>query len=120
MTPKEQQTFTFETMAVVLYCVLESGITLGDKHYQLMSALDGHRSANAFNHQFRKVKARAKELKQRAGGGKKRGRKDVQVEEGVGGGDDEEIPRRKKAKTKVKEEKAEEEEDDDDDGLGEL
>ncbi|KAF7185187.1 hypothetical protein HII31_13462, partial [Pseudocercospora fuligena] len=69
MTGKEEQSFTFETMAVVLYCVLESGVTLGDKHYQLMSALDGTRSANAFNHQFRKVKARAKELKQQADNG---------------------------------------------------
>lgn len=71
MTAKEEQSFTFETMAVVLYCVLESGVTLGDKHYQLMSALDGSRSANAFNHQFRKVKARAKELKQQADNGTK-------------------------------------------------
>lgn len=69
MTGKEDSAFSFETMAVVLYCVLESGVVLGDKHYQLMSALDGTRSANAFNHQFRKVKARAKELKQQADNG---------------------------------------------------
>ncbi|KXT06004.1 hypothetical protein AC579_6052 [Pseudocercospora musae] len=130
MSGKEEQTFGFETMAVVLYCVLESGVTLGDKHYQLMSALDGSRSANAFNHQFRKVKARAKELKQQHAdkargtgtGGKKRriGKKEAGAEEN--GDDDEEEEEmketpRKKAKTKVKEEKSEEE---DDDGLDHL
>lgn len=69
MVGGDEQTFNFETMAVVLYCVLESGVTLGDKHYQMMSAVDGDRSASAFQHQFRKVKARAKELQKQAASG---------------------------------------------------
>jgi len=56
------QTFDFETMAVVLYAMLESGVTLGAKHYSMMSAIDGKRGPDSLNHQFRKVKARAKEL----------------------------------------------------------
>ncbi|EME48591.1 hypothetical protein DOTSEDRAFT_19115 [Dothistroma septosporum NZE10] len=64
-----EQHFNFETMAVVLYCVLESGVVLGEKHYQMMAAVDGNRSASAFQHQFRKVKARAKELQEQGGGG---------------------------------------------------
>lgn len=66
MAPKEaagEQTFDFETMAVVLYAMLESGVTLGNNHYALMSAADSKgRTANSFQHSFRKVKNRAKEL----------------------------------------------------------
>lgn len=66
MTGKEDAGLDLETMAVVLYCVVESGVTLGDKHYQMMSALDGKRSASAYQHQFRKVEAHAKGLQQQA------------------------------------------------------
>lgn len=66
---KPEQTFTFETMAVVLYAMLESGITLGGDHYKLMSAVDGKRTTDSFQHQFRKVKARAKELQTKAKAG---------------------------------------------------
>ena len=55
------QTFSFETMAVVLYAMQESGVTLGGKHYEMMAAISG-KGKDSFNHQFRKVKARAKEL----------------------------------------------------------
>jgi hypothetical protein len=61
-TNSNNQTFDFETMAVVLYAMAESGVTLGTKHYEMMSAMDGKRGAHGFQHQFRKVKARAKEL----------------------------------------------------------
>ena len=37
----KEQSFTFETMAVVLCCMLKSGITLGNQHYEMMSKLDG-------------------------------------------------------------------------------
>ncbi|KAK4540823.1 hypothetical protein LTR36_008900 [Oleoguttula mirabilis] len=63
------QTFDFETVAVVLYAMLESGVTLGSKHYQMMSAVDGNRGPDSFNHQFRKAKARAKELQEQANKG---------------------------------------------------
>ncbi|KAK4560663.1 hypothetical protein LTR86_005241 [Recurvomyces mirabilis] len=65
-TEPTQQTFDFETMAVVLYAMLESGVSLCGKHYEMMSAVDGSRGKDAFNHQFRKVKARAKELQDQA------------------------------------------------------
>ena len=56
--------FDFETVAVVVCCMLENGITLGMKQYQLMATLSGNRTASSFDHQFRKVKARARELQQ--------------------------------------------------------
>lgn len=71
--PTNTQTFDFETMAVVLYAMLEASVTLGDRHYQMMSdAVDGARGKDGFNHQFRRVKARARELQMTAktrGGG---------------------------------------------------
>ena len=65
MAPKEKaeaQTFTFETMACVLAVMEAKGATLGNKAYDLMSELDGKRSASSFQHQFRAVKNRGKEL----------------------------------------------------------
>ena len=59
---KNTQQFDFETIAVVLYVMMESGVTLGTKHYEMMSAIDGTRGKDSFSWQFRKVKARAKEL----------------------------------------------------------
>lgn len=56
--------FDFETMAVVVCCLLENGVTLGMKQYQLMATLSGNRTASSFDHQFRKVKSRARELQQ--------------------------------------------------------
>lgn len=38
------------------------GVTLGAKHYGLMAKLDGERTASGFEHKFRAVKARGKEL----------------------------------------------------------
>ena len=64
--PAESQSFDFETIAVVLYAMLETGTGLGEKHYAMMSAIDGKRTKSAFEHQFRKVKARAKELQDQA------------------------------------------------------
>jgi hypothetical protein len=65
MPPKEKaeaQTFSFETMACVLAVMEAKGATLGNKAYDLMSELDGKRSASSFQHQFRAVKNRGKEL----------------------------------------------------------
>jgi 2-methylaconitate cis-trans-isomerase PrpF len=65
MPPKEKaeaQVFTFETMACVLAVMDAKGATLGNKAYDLMAKLDGNRSASAFQHQFRAVKNRGKEL----------------------------------------------------------
>jgi len=38
------------------------GVVLGAKHYGLMAKLDGERSTSSFEHKFRAVKARGKEL----------------------------------------------------------
>ena len=46
--------------------MLETGTVLGEKHYAMMSAIDGKRTKSGFEHQFRKVKARAKELQEQA------------------------------------------------------
>lgn len=65
MPPKEKseaQVFTFETMACVLAVMDAKGATLGNKAYDLMAKVDGKRSASAFQHQFRAVKGRSKEL----------------------------------------------------------
>lgn len=69
------------------------GVVLGVKHYGLMAKLDGERTISSFEHKFRAVKARGKELaldlnvesatpkapkptkKATAGTGKKRGSK---------------------------------------------
>ena len=56
------QTFSFETVAVLVAVLKEKGGTLGMKEYTQMSSLDTSRSASGFDHLFRKVKARATEL----------------------------------------------------------
>jgi len=61
----ERQFFDFETMAVVLYAMLESGVILGKEHFSMMSAIDGTRGPDGFSHQFRKVKVRAKEIQEK-------------------------------------------------------
>jgi len=63
--PAEQnnaQTFSFETVAVLVAILKERSGTLGMKDYELMASLDGTRTASGFDHMFRKVKSRATEL----------------------------------------------------------
>jgi hypothetical protein len=70
MPPKdkaEAQSFSFETMACVLAVMDAKGATLGTKAYELMATLDGNRSSSAFQHQFRAVKHRGKELASQLG-----------------------------------------------------
>ena len=43
--------------------------TITKAQYEMMSALDGTRTASSFEHQFRTITARAKELKRRADDG---------------------------------------------------
>lgn len=55
---------------VVAACLMASGVTsLSNKHYELMSALDGTRTASSFQHTFRAVLAKSKELKTRIDAG---------------------------------------------------
>lgn len=58
----ELPTFTFDTVACLVAAMTESGMVLGNRHYDHMAKLDGKRTASSFEHQFRKIKARAKEL----------------------------------------------------------
>lgn len=57
-----KQNFSFDIVAALLLIMRERGITISRTHYELMSALDGNRTADAFQHQFRAVLARAKVL----------------------------------------------------------
>lgn len=51
---------------VVAAVLCSTGTTsLSNKNYEMMSALDGKRTASAFQHDFRSVLAKAKELKAR-------------------------------------------------------
>jgi hypothetical protein len=65
MPPKEKaeaQTFTFQEVACMIAAMNAGGVTLGAKYYNLMAKLDGERTASGFEHKFRAVKARGKEL----------------------------------------------------------
>jgi hypothetical protein len=65
MAPKEKaeaQTFTFQEVACMIAAMNAGGVSLGGKHYSLMAKLDGERTASGFEHKFRAVKTRGKEL----------------------------------------------------------
>lgn len=65
MAPKEKaenQTFTFDEVACMIAAMNTAGVVLGAKHYALMAKLDGDRTTSSFEHKFRAVKARGKEL----------------------------------------------------------
>ena len=67
MAPKAKEssqavTFTLDTVAALVAALYQTGRNLGMKDYELMAKLDGNHTASSFDHQFRKVKARAKEL----------------------------------------------------------
>lgn len=59
---KNTQSFSFETVAVLVAVLKDKGGNLSMKDYEQMAALDGTRSASGFDHLFRKVKSRANEL----------------------------------------------------------
>lgn len=59
MAASNEQTFSFDTVAVLLSA---SGIVVGSQHYKIMTALDNTKTASGYEHMFRKVKARAKEI----------------------------------------------------------
>jgi hypothetical protein len=68
-----QKTFTAETVAVLLLAVKGSSATpsISKQQYEMMSALDGTRTADSFQHQLRAVTAKARELQARLDGGEK-------------------------------------------------
>ena len=66
-TMASNETFSFDTVAVLVANLSKKGVTLGMKDYTQMAKLDGKRTASSFDHGFRKVKARARELLAEAG-----------------------------------------------------
>ena len=65
MAPKEKaeaQTFTFDEVACMVAAMNTAGVVLGAKHYGMMARLDSSRTPSSFEHKFRAVKARGKEL----------------------------------------------------------
>lgn len=65
MAPKEKgeaQIFSFDEVACMIAAMNTAGVVLGAKHYSLMAKLDGARTTSSFEHKFRAVKARGKEL----------------------------------------------------------
>lgn len=69
-TNMSDKAFEFETVAALCSYALGHG-PLGVGLYDTMSALDGKRTANSFQHQFRAVLKRAKELKELRDNGNK-------------------------------------------------
>lgn len=68
------QTFSFEIVSCLLAALSESGATVGAKHYAMMAKIDGTKSQSGYEHMFRAVKARAKEINQQnANGGGENG-----------------------------------------------
>jgi hypothetical protein len=62
----QKATFSAETVAVALLAKSGGGpVTISDKQYEMMSALDGTRSKHSFQHQFRPVMKLVKELQKR-------------------------------------------------------
>ncbi|EMC93244.1 hypothetical protein BAUCODRAFT_26568 [Baudoinia panamericana UAMH 10762] len=121
------QTFDFETMAALTCALSESGIILGTKHYKIMSqVLGGKPTESALEHQFRKVKARAKEMsdklaaegglpatpakKPKTAGSGKKGAKGKRVAE-INDGDDEELKDKVESESPTKKVKVKAEED---------
>tara|TARA_R110002003_G_scaffold59_17_gene5367 strand:+ start:41468 stop:41734 length:267 start_codon:yes stop_codon:yes gene_type:complete len=58
-----------DCFSVLLMAVDKAAVTKAQ--YDMMSALDGSRTASSFEHQFRAITAKAKELKARVNAGEK-------------------------------------------------
>lgn len=64
---KAGKTYSADVVAAVLMATGTTSLSM--KHYELMSSLDGVKTASAFQHDFRAVLAKAKELKTRVDNG---------------------------------------------------
>lgn len=64
---KAGKMYSADVVAAVLYATGTTSLSM--KHYELMSSLDEVKTASAFQHDFRAVIAKAKELKARADSG---------------------------------------------------
>jgi hypothetical protein len=61
MPPKVIKTYSADVIAAVL--VATGTTSLSMRQYKIMSSLDGVKTASAFQHDFRPILAKAKELK---------------------------------------------------------
>ena len=65
MAPKKDtsgEQFSFDVVACLLAALAESQVTIGAQHYKVMAKIDDSRTPSAYEHLFRPVKARAKEI----------------------------------------------------------
>lgn len=60
---KTGKTYSADVVAAVLMATGTTSLSM--KHYEIISSLDGIKTASAFQHDFRAVLAKAKELKTR-------------------------------------------------------
>jgi hypothetical protein len=63
-TENAQKVVPADCVSVLLMAI--GSTTISKAQYEMMSALDGTRTASSFEHQFRTITAKAKELKARA------------------------------------------------------
>jgi hypothetical protein len=61
------KSFSEDTVAIILMALGTTSISTAQ--YEMMSAMDGQKTVYAFQHQFRSVLKKAKELKQRVDDG---------------------------------------------------
>ncbi|KAM0718740.1 hypothetical protein Q7P37_005811 [Cladosporium fusiforme] len=59
---KDDVVFSFNEVSCLVAAMQSKGVVLGNKHYELMASLDDNRTSSSFEHKFRAVKARGKEL----------------------------------------------------------
>lgn len=71
MPPKAtpDKMFSADVVAAILYSTGKTSLSM--ENYKMMSALDGTKTANAFQHDLRSVLATAKKLKERVDNGEK-------------------------------------------------
>ena len=54
--------FSFDVVACLLAALGESNVTVGNQHYKIMAKIDDSRTFSGYEHLFRPIKARAKEI----------------------------------------------------------
>lgn len=63
----KDKTFSFEIVACLLAALGNSSVTVGATHFALMEKYDGSTTKSGYEHRFRAVKARAKEINEQSG-----------------------------------------------------
>lgn len=64
---KAAKTYSADVVAAVLFATGTTSLSM--KHYEMMSAVDGVKTASGFQHDFRAILAKAKDLKDRVDNG---------------------------------------------------